>query len=556
MGTTYTQSPDIYEGNEPYLFISYSHKDHQTMLTVKGILEEKNIRYWYDNGLHSGDDWNMVIAKRLKDAAACLLLLSPNSASSEYVKNELNFAINHRVPIHTLLLKQFDLPLDIEMMTGRIQMVEVLGDYRSKLIKALPPEIFSDSTEHSREKSDYDHPLFEIIEQLSDRQGTKIFSAKHKQLGYSCSALEETFQSDEIAELNSRMLLCCKLEHKLFPKIIDYALSGRRVLIYQENTGARFLDDYLSTVRLSEDDIIFRTRNVVEGLFSMYKLNVALRDFARGSMVVTDKDELKILRVYHPYYGYIRLQEETKRYYFEKELQEIAVLLAQLCLGKEPILPIRIIDDNRFSKKFLLKVNLIIQKCTKENGRAQYRNFEELLNDLSSLAVSGKEKAFLKARAKKLLEYDNAREERTNNFVASDRPIAVPAVPYQNLEEQFGFEGTVFLQEEPLESNPLISVLICSTGQILKFDKKEILVGKDASCDMIWTQPYISRMHLKIADNSNQSYTVTDLYSSNGTFVLDTEQGNTDWRKVPSGLECTVKQGAKIRVGHTEIQII
>ncbi len=107
-----------------------------------------------------------------------------------------------------------------------------------------------------------------------------------------------------------------------------------------------------------------------------------------------------------------------------------------------------------------------------------------------------------------------------------------------------------------MESNPLISVLISSTGQILKFDKKEILVGKDASCDMIWTQPYISRIHLKIANNSNQSYTVTDLHATNGTFVLDAEQGDTDWRKVPSGSECTVKQGAKIRVGYTEIQII
>ena len=118
------QSPDVYEGNEPYLFISYSHKDQQAMLSVKQILEESGIRYWYDNGLHSGDDWNMVIAKHLKNSAVCLLLLSPNSAVSEYVKNELNFAMNHRIPIHTLLLKQFDLPLDIEMMTGRIQMVE------------------------------------------------------------------------------------------------------------------------------------------------------------------------------------------------------------------------------------------------------------------------------------------------------------------------------------------------------------------------------------------------------------------------------------------------
>jgi len=163
-------------------------------------------RYWYDNGLHSGDDWNMVIAKHLKGSAACLLLLSPNSAESEYVKNELNFAMNHRIPIHTLLLKQFDLPLDIEMMTGRIQMVEMEGNFQTKLIKALPPEIFSKILDSDQEKDDYNHNMFEILEPLSDRQGTKMFSAKHKRLNYPCTVLEERLQSDEIAE-NGKIVL-------------------------------------------------------------------------------------------------------------------------------------------------------------------------------------------------------------------------------------------------------------------------------------------------------------------------------------------------------------
>ena len=106
----------------------------------------------------------MVIAKHLKNSAVCLLLLSPNSAASEYVKNELNFAMDHRIPIHTLLLKQFDLPLDIEMMTGRIQMVEMEGNFRSKLIKELPPEIFSKVLEATQGTDDYNHHLFEVVE--------------------------------------------------------------------------------------------------------------------------------------------------------------------------------------------------------------------------------------------------------------------------------------------------------------------------------------------------------------------------------------------------------
>lgn len=140
---------DVYDGNEPYLFISYSHKDDSALNAVKTVLKENNVRYWYDNGLHSGDDWNLVIAKRLMGAAVCLLLLSPNSADSDYVKNELSFALNHRISVHTLLIKKFVLPLDIEMMTGRIQMVEMTAGYQEKLIRSLPREVFKDSPDTS-----------------------------------------------------------------------------------------------------------------------------------------------------------------------------------------------------------------------------------------------------------------------------------------------------------------------------------------------------------------------------------------------------------------------
>ena len=39
----YMQSPDIYESNGPYLFISDSHKDQQALISVKHILEKQNV---------------------------------------------------------------------------------------------------------------------------------------------------------------------------------------------------------------------------------------------------------------------------------------------------------------------------------------------------------------------------------------------------------------------------------------------------------------------------------------------------------------------------------
>ena len=159
---TTDDSMKMYEGNEPYIFISYSHRDTTDMNEVCAILRENNVRFWYDNGLHSGDDYNYVIAAHLEKATVCLLLLSQESTSSRYVKNELNFAFNHRIPIHTLILDNSVMPIDIEMMLGRIQMIRKEYGYELKLLESLPSELYDTSPEQLESKNrGLDHPHFQ-----------------------------------------------------------------------------------------------------------------------------------------------------------------------------------------------------------------------------------------------------------------------------------------------------------------------------------------------------------------------------------------------------------
>ncbi len=128
---------DMTNNTRPYVFISYSHKDEREMKQLKDLFDSYGISYWYDKGLHSGDDWNSVIAKYLESASACVVLLSPNSAESEYVKNELSFAISRNIPIHILMLEEFEIPLDVDMMTCRIQRIKKEAGYENRLIDSL-----------------------------------------------------------------------------------------------------------------------------------------------------------------------------------------------------------------------------------------------------------------------------------------------------------------------------------------------------------------------------------------------------------------------------------
>lgn len=136
-----TYSKGIYDGNKPYVFISYAHEDTKSMENIKSLFEAYGIRYWYDKGLHSGDDWNKVIANHLFKATACVVLLSPESVKSVYVKNELSFAMSHNIPVHALKIKEFDIPIDIQIMTGATQRIDDSKGYEEKLIESLSEDV-------------------------------------------------------------------------------------------------------------------------------------------------------------------------------------------------------------------------------------------------------------------------------------------------------------------------------------------------------------------------------------------------------------------------------
>ena len=48
--------PDDVTG-QPYIFVSYSRKDMDSVQSVLRILKINHFRFWYDKGLKSGLEW-------------------------------------------------------------------------------------------------------------------------------------------------------------------------------------------------------------------------------------------------------------------------------------------------------------------------------------------------------------------------------------------------------------------------------------------------------------------------------------------------------------------
>ena len=83
-----------YQGDKPYVFLSYSHKDEELALSVIEYLQEKNFNVWYDEGIHSGTQWKDVILEKIANPNCWMMvfLATQNSLASEWCANELRFA--------------------------------------------------------------------------------------------------------------------------------------------------------------------------------------------------------------------------------------------------------------------------------------------------------------------------------------------------------------------------------------------------------------------------------------------------------------------------------
>lgn len=94
----------LYEGTEPFIFISYAHKDAQKAEPIIQWLYDNGYRIWFDKGIHSGE-FATKIEERLERASCIVALLSDNYIESINCRNEINYAIKNQVAILPICLE-------------------------------------------------------------------------------------------------------------------------------------------------------------------------------------------------------------------------------------------------------------------------------------------------------------------------------------------------------------------------------------------------------------------------------------------------------------------
>lgn len=106
---------------EPFIFISYAHADAERVRPYFEILEKNNFRYWYDEGLPSGEDFSGHIGRNIKCAVQFIVFLSANAQNSKYVRNELHIANKYDKNILVVYIEDFELDDGLELTIDRNQ---------------------------------------------------------------------------------------------------------------------------------------------------------------------------------------------------------------------------------------------------------------------------------------------------------------------------------------------------------------------------------------------------------------------------------------------------
>ena len=112
-----------YEGKEPYIFVSYAHKDSPAVFHIVEQLNARGYRIWYDEGIEPGSEWPEYIANHLLGAEMVLSILSPNAVNSVNCRREINFALSKNKPVLTIHMEEMELPVGLELQLSSQQSV-------------------------------------------------------------------------------------------------------------------------------------------------------------------------------------------------------------------------------------------------------------------------------------------------------------------------------------------------------------------------------------------------------------------------------------------------
>ncbi len=115
--------PKPYEGDEPFIFVSYSHKNKREAHQMIDRLQRDGYRVWWDNGIHGASTWTDKLAQKISTCDFFIPLYTKEWSESKFCSRELTYADSKNRKICLISLTKFPLPEKVDFVTSETQRI-------------------------------------------------------------------------------------------------------------------------------------------------------------------------------------------------------------------------------------------------------------------------------------------------------------------------------------------------------------------------------------------------------------------------------------------------
>ena len=112
-----------YLAYEDYAFVSYSHKDSDTVFDIILKLHEAKYRIWYDEGIEAGSEWPQIVAERVLKSALLIVFVSKDFIASQNCRREINYGVSRKKKMVVISLDDSELSEDMQLQLSTAEKI-------------------------------------------------------------------------------------------------------------------------------------------------------------------------------------------------------------------------------------------------------------------------------------------------------------------------------------------------------------------------------------------------------------------------------------------------
>ena len=119
----FVYKPDVYEGEDPFIFTSYHPADRDRVLDILEKLDLRGFRFWLNDGIAPGMETDDIIAEHIENCDFFIAFLTKNYLNSLDTVDELNYSRDVGKEYLLVYLEDTELPAGLDMRFMRAQSV-------------------------------------------------------------------------------------------------------------------------------------------------------------------------------------------------------------------------------------------------------------------------------------------------------------------------------------------------------------------------------------------------------------------------------------------------